>query len=57
MNPTFEIGKLTGDKTAYAKKDVVKVKFIIKNTGSKYSAEVAQLYVSQVTSSVLRRKI
>jgi beta-glucosidase len=51
---TFELGALSADKAVYGKDDVIPVKFTVKNTGSRYGAEVAQLYVSDPVASVLR---
>lgn len=51
---TFEYGKLTVDKKEYAKTDIVKLSFTIKNTGKTDGAEIAQIYVSQPKASVLR---
>jgi beta-glucosidase len=50
----FELGKLTSDKTIYGKEDVIRLKFTVKNTGSRAGAEVAQLYVSDPVCSVVR---
>ena len=50
----FEFGTLSTDKAAYGKDEVVHVKFTVKNTGSRYGAEVAQLYVSDPIATVMR---
>ena len=51
---TFEYGKISTDKKEYAKNDIVKLSFTIKNTGKTDGAEIAQVYVSQPKASVLR---
>jgi len=51
---TFEYGKISTDKKEYAKTDIVKVSFTIKNKGNTDGAEIAQIYVSQPKASVLR---
>jgi len=51
---TFEYGKITTDKTIYAGNETVKLRFSIKNTGKVKGAEAAQVYISDVKSSVLR---
>jgi len=50
----FELGQLSTDKETYQKGDVIHLKFAVKNTGSRFGAEVAQLYVSDPVCSVLR---
>ncbi len=50
----FELEALSSDKSTYGKEDVIKVKFTVKNTGSRYGAEVPQLYVSDPVCSVMR---
>lgn len=50
----FSITNLTTDKKSYKKDETIHIKFSIKNTGNRYGAEVAQLYVSQPVCSVLR---
>ena len=50
----FELGALSSDKATYGKEDIIKVKFTVKNTGSRYGAEVPQLYVSEPVCSVMR---
>jgi len=51
---TFELSDLNTDKTVYTKDDIVRLKFNIKNSGSRFGAEVAQLYVSDPVCSVMR---
>ncbi len=51
---TFEYGKITVDKKEYAKTDIVKVVFTVKNTGKTDGAEIAQVYMSQPKASVVR---
>jgi beta-glucosidase len=51
---TFEYGKISTDKKEYAKTDIVKMSFTIRNTGKTDGAEIAQIYVSQPKASVLR---
>ncbi|MDD4968223.1 MAG: glycoside hydrolase family 3 C-terminal domain-containing protein [Paludibacter sp.] len=51
---TFEYGKLTTDKISYASNETVKLSFTIKNTGKVKGAEAAQVYISDVKSTVLR---
>lgn len=50
----FSINHFSADKKSYGKKETVRAKFTIKNTGSRYGAEVMQLYVSDPVCSVLR---
>ncbi len=50
----FSIGNFTTDKTSYGKGETIHAKCTLKNTGSRYGAEVAQLYVSDPVCSVLR---
>lgn len=50
----FELNALSTDKAAYGKEDLIRVKFTIKNSGSRYGAEVAQLYVSDPVCKVMR---
>jgi len=50
----FQVGKLTTDRTAYGKDDIIHARFTVKNTGSRTGAEVAQLYVSDPVCSVTR---
>jgi beta-glucosidase len=51
---TFTISNFSTDKTTYGKGETIRAKCTIKNTGSRYGAEVAQLYVSDPVCSVLR---
>ncbi|MEO6734519.1 MAG: glycoside hydrolase family 3 C-terminal domain-containing protein [Ferruginibacter sp.] len=50
----FSISNFTTDKKSYAKGETIRAKCTIKNTGSRYGAEVAQLYISDPVCSVLR---
>ncbi len=50
----FSIGNISTDKLSYAKNETIHAKFTIRNTGSRYGAEVVQLYVSDPVCSVLR---
>jgi beta-glucosidase len=50
----FSISNFTTDKTSYGKGETIRAKCTIKNTGSHYGAEVAQLYVSDPVCSVMR---
>jgi beta-glucosidase len=50
----FAFGALSTDKTVYGKEEVIQAKFTVKNTGSRYGAEVGQLYVSDPVATVLR---
>ena len=51
---TFELSAMTADQKVYQPKDLIRVKFNLKNSGSAYGAEVVQLYVGHPGSSVLR---
>jgi len=51
---TFELSGLNADKSTYHKEEVIHVKFVVRNTGSAFGAEVAQVYVSEPICSVLR---
>ena len=51
---TFEYGKIKTDKTTYAGTESVILTFSLKNTGKVRGAEAAQVYISDVKSSVLR---
>ena len=51
---TFEYGKIKTDKTTYASTETIKLTFSLKNTGKVRGAEAAQVYISDVKSSVLR---
>jgi beta-glucosidase len=50
----FSISHFSAGKKSYGKNETIRAKFIIKNTGSRYGAEVVQLYVSDPVCSVLR---
>jgi beta-glucosidase len=50
----FSISHFSTDKTSYGKGETIHAKCTIKNTGSRYGAEVVQLYVSDPVCSVLR---
>ncbi|MDR6943833.1 glycoside hydrolase family 3 C-terminal domain-containing protein [Mucilaginibacter pocheonensis] len=50
----FSISNFSADKLSYGKNETIRAKFTIKNTGSRYGAEVVQLYVSDPVCSVLR---
>lgn len=50
----FSISNFATDKTSYTRGETIRAKCTIKNTGSKYGAEVAQLYVSDPVCSVMR---
>lgn len=50
----FELNDFSTDKNIYEKGGTIHAKFVIKNTGGRYGAEVVQLYVSDPVSSVLR---
>ena len=50
----FELSGFTTDRSAYGKEEAIKVKFMVKNTGTRFGAEVPQLYTSQPVCSVLR---
>ncbi|HLP05833.1 MAG TPA: glycoside hydrolase family 3 C-terminal domain-containing protein, partial [Paludibacter sp.] len=50
----FEFAQLSTDKETYQAGDVIHLKVMVKNTGSRFGAEVAQLYVSDPVCSVLR---
>jgi beta-glucosidase len=50
----FSISNFSTDKASYGKEETIHAKCTIKNTGSRYGAEVAQLYVSDPVCSVLR---
>lgn len=51
---TFEYGKATTDKSSYSENELVKLKFTVKNIGKVKGAESAQVYISDVKSTVLR---
>jgi len=50
----FVLSNFSTDKKSYEKDDTIHAKFLIKNTGGRYGAEVVQLYESDPVSSVLR---
>ncbi|MFL9484334.1 glycoside hydrolase family 3 C-terminal domain-containing protein [Chitinophagaceae bacterium LWZ2-11] len=50
----FSITDFVTDKSSYSKDETIHAKVTITNTGNRYGAEVAQLYVSQPVCSVLR---
>ncbi|MGY0034725.1 glycoside hydrolase family 3 C-terminal domain-containing protein [Pedobacter sp. NJ-S-72] len=51
---SFALGPLSTDRSTYSKDDLIRVKFTVKNTGLRYGAEVAQLYVHDPVSTVMR---
>jgi len=51
---TFEFGKAKSDKTTIGQDDKITFTFTVKNTGKKAGAEVAQLYISDLKSSLPR---
>ena len=51
---SFEYGKIVTDKTNYTENDSVKLTFSLKNSGKVKGSEAAQIYISDVKSSVLR---
>ncbi|WP_159517189.1 glycoside hydrolase family 3 C-terminal domain-containing protein [Sunxiuqinia indica] len=51
---TFEYSDLTTDQKSYMQTDKITLTFSLKNTGNTSGAEVAQLYVSDPKSSVMR---
>ncbi|WP_333660965.1 glycoside hydrolase family 3 C-terminal domain-containing protein [Chishuiella changwenlii] len=51
---TFEFGKVKADKTTISQNDKITFTFTVKNVGKVAGAEVAQLYITDVKSSVLR---
>ncbi len=51
---SFQYGKLTTDKQQYAKNDIIRASFTIKNAGIKDGAEVIQIYVGQKKPSLVR---
>ena len=51
---TFEFGKAKADKTIIGQDDKITFTFTVKNTGKKAGAEVAQLYINDIKSSVPR---
>jgi len=50
----FEYGKGTTDKYIYSENEMVKLSFLLKNNGKVKGAEVAQVYISDEKSSVVR---
>ncbi|WP_184549267.1 glycoside hydrolase family 3 C-terminal domain-containing protein [Mucilaginibacter sp. FT3.2] len=50
----FALNNFSTDKKIYEKNDIIHAKLVVKNTGSRYGAEVVQLYVSDLVCSVLR---
>jgi beta-glucosidase len=50
----FAISSFSTDKKTYGADDTIRAKFVIKNTGTRFGAEVVQLYASDPVSSVLR---
>ncbi|UPK68093.1 glycoside hydrolase family 3 C-terminal domain-containing protein [Chitinophaga filiformis] len=50
----FSLSHFSTDKTSYKNGETIHAKCTIKNTGSRYGAEVAQLYVSDPVCAVLR---
>ena len=51
---TFEFGKAKADKSTIGQEDKITFTFTVKNTGKKAGAEVAQLYISDLKSSLPR---
>lgn len=51
---TFDFGKAKADKNTMSQEDQITFTFTVKNTGKKAGAEVAQLYISDLKSSVPR---
>jgi beta-glucosidase len=51
---TFEFGKAKADKTTIGQDEKITFTFTVKNTGKKAGAEVAQLYISDLKSSLPR---
>jgi beta-glucosidase len=51
---TFEFGKAKADKTTISQDDKITFTVKVKNTGKRAGAEVAQLYISDLKSSVQR---
>nr|WP_294946534.1 glycoside hydrolase family 3 C-terminal domain-containing protein [uncultured Mucilaginibacter sp.] len=50
----FALSNFSTDKNIYKKDGIIHAKFVVKNIGARYGAEVVQLYVSDPVSSVLR---
>jgi len=53
---TFELSGFNTDKQVYGKNETIHSRFTVKNNGSCSGAEVAQLYMSQPSCSVMRPK-
>ena len=53
---TFKYGKPTTVTTVYGANDIVKLSFMLTNTGKKDGAEVAQVYIAEINSPALRPK-
>lgn len=51
---SFEYGKISTDKMNYTADETVKLSFKLTNTGQVKGAEAAQVYISEVKSSVMR---
>lgn len=51
---SFNLSALSADKSVYSKDDIIRVRFTVKNTGARYGAEVAQLYIHDSVCSVPR---
>jgi beta-glucosidase len=51
---SFEYGKISTDKSGYTENDVAKLTFTLTNKGGVEGSEVAQVYISDIKSSVLR---
>ncbi|OPG91282.1 hypothetical protein B2I21_35265, partial [Chryseobacterium mucoviscidosis] len=51
---TFEFGKVKADKITMSQDDKITFTVSVKNTGKRAGAEVAQLYISDLKSSVER---
>jgi beta-glucosidase len=51
---SFEYGKISTDKTSYTADETVKLSFVLTNTGKVKGAEAAQVYISEVKSTVMR---
>ncbi|MES2276209.1 MAG: glycoside hydrolase family 3 C-terminal domain-containing protein [Bacteroidota bacterium] len=49
----FALSGFSTDQNSYKRGEIIHAKFMIKNTGTHYGAEVVQLYVSNPASSVL----
>lgn len=51
---TFDYGVAKTDKASYSKEEVVRLTFILKNSGKTTGAESSQIYISDLKSSVVR---